>query len=354
MTEDYTSPPSGPVPPSPGSSSPSSPASSPSLEFIAPSSRAFDRMKRVLFQPFDISKWFVLGFTAWLATLLDGGGSGSGGSYETTESENGDVGVFFREIGQWLGDHLFLAITLGSVLLLVIVAVLAALLWVSSRGKFMFLDNLAHNRALVKAPWAEFRDQGDSLFWWNVGFTLIVLTVLGFIGGAFALGIFALGDAAWMLIFPGIIVFLPLILLLIYITTMLEDFVVPLMYQRSLTTTEAWKHFLQVHRGAAGSFVLFTLWKILLLLAVFVGVVALGLGTCCIGFLFLAIPYIGSVLLLPVTTFFRFLGPAFLRQFGEDYDMLPTMADDFEFTAPATPTGPANPGSGPAPPPQAG
>ena len=37
----------------------------------------------------------------------------------------------------------------------------------------------------------------------------------------------------------------------------------------------------------------------------------------------MALPYIGAVLILPVTTFFRLLGPEFLRQFGEDYDIFP-------------------------------
>lgn len=46
-------------------------------QYIAPTSRAFGRMTTILFRPFDLGKWFVLGFSAWLATLLDGGGSSS-------------------------------------------------------------------------------------------------------------------------------------------------------------------------------------------------------------------------------------------------------------------------------------
>jgi hypothetical protein len=32
-----------------------------------------ERVKRVLFQPFDLGKWFIIGFCAWLAFLGDGG-----------------------------------------------------------------------------------------------------------------------------------------------------------------------------------------------------------------------------------------------------------------------------------------
>ena len=45
------------------------------IEFIAPTKRAYEGMKCILFRPFDMGKWFILGFTAWLATLFEGGGS---------------------------------------------------------------------------------------------------------------------------------------------------------------------------------------------------------------------------------------------------------------------------------------
>ena len=44
--------------------------------------------KKILFQPFDIGKWFALGFSAWLATLLEGGGSfnfNGGGSGDSSD-----------------------------------------------------------------------------------------------------------------------------------------------------------------------------------------------------------------------------------------------------------------------------
>ena len=34
-----------------------------------PIAKAFEHTQRVLFQPFDLKKWFVLGFAAFLATL---------------------------------------------------------------------------------------------------------------------------------------------------------------------------------------------------------------------------------------------------------------------------------------------
>ena len=45
------------------------------IEIFKPFGEAFELMKKILFRPFDLKKWFVIGFTAWLANL------GSGGSF---------------------------------------------------------------------------------------------------------------------------------------------------------------------------------------------------------------------------------------------------------------------------------
>jgi len=46
------------------------------IAFFEPLNRAWERMKHILFQPFDLAKWLVLGFSAWLAGLADGAGGG--------------------------------------------------------------------------------------------------------------------------------------------------------------------------------------------------------------------------------------------------------------------------------------
>ena len=43
------------------------------ISVTAPLEQALRRAKLITFQPFDVSKWFALGFTAWLATLGEGG-----------------------------------------------------------------------------------------------------------------------------------------------------------------------------------------------------------------------------------------------------------------------------------------
>ena len=44
------------------------------IEFVEPFSRAWGRMKAALFKPFNLNKWFALGFCAFLADLIEGHG----------------------------------------------------------------------------------------------------------------------------------------------------------------------------------------------------------------------------------------------------------------------------------------
>src|ERR1700724_1438811 len=44
------------------------------IELIKPFEEAFRLMKQILFQPFELKKWFVIGFAAWLAQIGAGGG----------------------------------------------------------------------------------------------------------------------------------------------------------------------------------------------------------------------------------------------------------------------------------------
>ena len=288
-------------------------------------------MKRVLFQPFDIGKWFVLGFTAWLAHLFETSGSGGGGGQAQSSDGGQESGQGFGQTMEWVKAHIELVIGVGALLFGIALAVLITLLWVRSRGKFMFLDNVMHNRALVKIPWSQFRRLGNSLFKWNLVFGAIVMFVIAVLAGGMAAFIYSQAEdwsvqSTLVVVAFSLMLFI-LIVLMSYIILLLEDFVVPLMYKHSLTTNDAWRKFFVVHRQALGWFVLYALWKLLLGMAAMLAVLAIGFGTCCVGFIPLMIPYLGAVLLLPVSVFFRFLGPEFLRQFDDEHDIFRGLND---------------------------
>jgi len=47
--------------------------SEPRIEIFRPFGEAFELTTKILFQPFDLKKWLVIGFAAWLANLGGGG-----------------------------------------------------------------------------------------------------------------------------------------------------------------------------------------------------------------------------------------------------------------------------------------
>src|SRR5678815_5299498 len=69
----------------------------------------------------------------------------------------------------------------GAVLLIVLSFVCIAfllLLWVNSRGRFIFLDDVVHQRAAIVEPWRRFARRGNELFFFMVVSLLLWVTAL--------------------------------------------------------------------------------------------------------------------------------------------------------------------------------
>jgi hypothetical protein len=97
-----------------------------------------------------------------------------------------------------------------------------------------------------------------------------------------------------------------------------------------INTTTGWRRFLQLAGPRMGQFILFGLLKFVLGVCVIVGVILAGLLTCCVGFIFLIIPYINDVVLLPISYIFRAFGVEFLEQFGDEYKIFPVTETGIE------------------------
>ncbi len=114
------------------------------IEYFKPLGRAWNRMKMALFKPFDLTKWFVIGFSAFLAGLT-GGGRGPSSSRWGEDASFREFIEFPNTAWKWLVDHpgWFIAIISIAVVLF---AVAITFTWLSSRGNFMFLDNVAQDK----------------------------------------------------------------------------------------------------------------------------------------------------------------------------------------------------------------
>lgn len=291
-----------------------------------PLGKAFNHTTRVLFQPFDFRKWLVLGFAAFLATLGEGGGSfnvpdfsgGSGGS------GGGGGGAFEQEAVEWIRDHFDLVIAIGVTAFVVLLAIGLVVGWLNARGKFIFLDNVAHNEAAIAAPWREYAREGNRLFVFNTLLGLGALLIVAAIGAGAVLlawddirketfgsgALLALGLASTLL---------PLFLALIIVNGAMQSFGIPLMYLRRIGAVAALRAaFAEVVFPHLGAVIVYSLLLMVLGLGAAVLAFVAILLTCCLG----ALPYLNSVLMLPITVFFRALPLYFMEQIGPKYRVI--------------------------------
>jgi hypothetical protein len=298
--------------------------------FMEPLSRAWSRMKLALFRPFDVHKWFVIGFNAFLAGLMDAS-RGSGGSRGGKNTSFGEFIHFPRTAWNWLMDHPGWTVVILFAIAVVVV-VIVVLTWASSRGVFMFLDSVARDRVEIAKPWREYQREGNSLFVWRLVFGLVCFVVFGGLVAIFFAQGAVLYDAGYRRAVPIIfIVGLGLLTLLIvlvigYINLFLKEFVAALMYKNRISAGRAWKLFLGLFGKYPFHFLGFGILIFLLMLVFVFVVIVAGLVTCCIGWLLLVIPYIGTVVTLPVWYTFRAFSLEFLAQFGPEYNVFPLPA----------------------------
>jgi hypothetical protein len=295
-----------------------------------PIGRAISRAKLITFQPFDLGKWFTFGFVAFLATLdegggganFQGGGGGGPGPVRGPGPATGPTTAPFDEVRDWISSHLAGVILIGLLVVLLVLAMWLVLLWLSSRGKFMFIEGIANDTYEVKAPWKRYKPLGDSLFKFRavlgaIGY-VVVLVVLGtgllLAWPSIRDGRFGGGAVAAILLV--VFTLLPVGIALGLIDWVTTTFVVHIMYATGQTVRPAWAEFRQnVMRGNVGTLVLFLLMQIVLSIGVGIGRALLGCVTCCIGFL----PYLSSVIALPLLVFQRAYTMYFVQQFSPRY-----------------------------------
>ncbi len=292
------------------------------VSLIRPLEAAWARTRRVLLDsPFDLERWLVVGFAAWIARLGENG-IGTSFSGRLPGPKWGSADTALRDGLTWLVAHpLWLAI--GAFGVVVGIAIGIALLWVSSRGKFVFLDVVLHDRAAIVEPWKRFAREGNSLFVWRLVFAFATIAAVSLLAVPWMLALLAWSrTGAFVLGLAGLAV-LPLVLVVVvvaaYVQGFLENFVVPLQYRYGGTTTEAWRMFLPLLGANLGTFLVWGLLWVGLLMAIAIAIAVAGFLTCCVGFLVLAIPYVNAVVLLPVTYTLRGYGPALLAEFGENW-----------------------------------
>src|SRR5437867_1513137 len=309
----------------------------PQIEIFKPFGEAFELMKRILFQPFDVKKWFVIGFAAWLASL---GGGGLNYQYNRRE----DVQKLNEAISQI--PHPILVIGVG-VLILFVLVLIVLFAWLRARGGFMFIDCVVKNRGAIAEPWHEFRKEGNSFFLFSlvVGLCFLILAallslplIIVAIKGRYHLYLHR--DRLDMYVLTAIAAWVFVILLVIIAWTLIASFMVPVMYRRHCRAYEAFRAAASLIAAHPGEILLYCLFLIVLALATAIVSCFAICATCCIA----AISYIGTVILLSVFVLLRSFSLLFLRLFGPEFDVLASFVPpDFLSIFSPAPSGPPLP-----------
>ncbi|HTL71883.1 MAG TPA: hypothetical protein VL863_01175, partial [bacterium] len=146
---------------------------------------AYERVKQMLFRPFNLSKWITIGFCAWLAGFGESGGGGfngfnGGGGHH--HGHHGQEVEEFRHFYQQAQDYLLMNIgwivPLAAIVVLLALALWVTVLWLSCRGKFMFLHCVALDKAEVEVPWKKYAAPANSLFWFRLGLGVLGVVLL--------------------------------------------------------------------------------------------------------------------------------------------------------------------------------
>lgn len=333
------------------------------INFTRAFDSAWERMMIILFRPFDLGKWFVIGLSAFLAGLLTGGngfsGSANSNFNNTSFSPTRVSEIYQPPTVNWNQIHssianVFNSFALGMIILVmvvvfvVIIALTILFYWLGARGQFLFLDNIVRNRGVISWPWHRYARQANSLFLFHlaviaISFVLFIPIMVVFVIMAIPLfqqnrwpiGVEISGFATLGLVYFALVIGLNVILMLF------RDFGVPLMFRNGLMAWAAFAEAMRLLARHPGSVLVFVLLRILIAIAVIIlSIIACCCTCCCLE----RIPYLGTVIILPLLIYVRCFSLDCLAQFGPQYDVWTVDVP------PVGPVGPAEPLT-PQPPP---
>lgn len=285
------------------------------VEIFKPFGEAFDLTKKILFQPFNLEKWCLIGLTAFLAHLAGGFNFNFAPRGPFLGRRNSqfwdDLKNNFTpdQIPGWLIPVVLCVVLVG-------IAVAIVLVWVGSRGRFMFVDCIVHDRAAIVRPWNEYAREGNSLFLFSL---VAALIVFGLVAIAALLGFLLMrgyekGVPVGLIL--ELLIFIPLLLVTLLFWTFSREFMVVTMYRQRCAALAAFRKVMTLISQHPGPIILFVLFSVALGMGVAMVSVAAMCVTCCLA----ALPYVGTVILLPVHVALQGYSLFFMRQFGPDFD----------------------------------
>ncbi len=321
----------------------------PQLSAISAASEAMDLAGKRLF-PFRFERWLALGFVAFLDQCgRDSGGGGGGGTGFRMPGGNLPTGGGFdrgelANATDWISEHAVIILAVGAIALVLLLAFAALVLWIHSRGVFMYADNVASGRFDVARPWREHARRAWSFFGWSYGVFLAALAgMLALLASIVWMGFWvahggAVGGAIALLVL-AILLFVAYAIVLNLFLLVLRDFAAPLQMYLDVSCGRAVGQAWGLVRRHLGTFLVYLLLKIVFTIGAAIVTLVAGCFTCCLGFL----PVVRHTLLQPVYYFERAWSLCLLRQAGYDLIAVPAPEAAPPLAPPAPPASPLAP-----------
>jgi hypothetical protein len=283
-----------------------------SLDAVA---EAIEHTRKRLF-PFDLVRWIMLGFVCFLDQCgRQGGGGGNLGNFPSPGGGGGSGDPF-----QWIQDHLAVVVAASAAVLVLILAITAAVTWLSSRGIMMYVEAVGRGVVDVEGAWQRYARLAWSLFLWRFGLAAVALLgLLALVIPAIVLVAGGIASSDWSGGRVGALVALGAALVVGSIASnvaamALRDFVAPIQMGRDLPCGAAIAHLMALVAHHPLAFAGYALLKLPYGVLVAMVMLVAGCGTCCLGFL----PVISQTLLQPLHAFERSWSLCLLRQAGID------------------------------------
>lgn len=234
-----------------------------SLSVFDSISAAMQRAKVQLFKPFRFSFWWRMAIVAVFAGEFSGSSfnfnvpMGGGGGGEQTNRHFLALGPaeVFREMLPW--------ILLGALALVVLIFVF---MYVHSVFRFILFDSVLSGHCRILKNWSRRNAYGTRYFVWLILYQLLMLFVLFVLMGLPLLGLWQAGIFGHagehiallvLSVFFLVMVFLAFVLAAWTITTIVKDFLVPIMALEDVSVAQAWQIYkptLLRDKGSAGAY----------------------------------------------------------------------------------------------------
>lgn len=271
-------------------------------------SKSWNWMVQILFRPFSLKKWIMLGIIILLAGQMGGGGfninlGGDKADFNKIIDALKQKVPLATEIPAPLGAPIIpgkteeitipqniaplLEVmpkaapfftdpkTVGLLaliiipLLLFVGLIIILWMWLNANFSFVFIDSIVRNDASLRIPFHRNKPRGSSYFWWNVIYGSLVLLMFGII--MFSPIVHLVKAVAkppidavqiLLIILPYIPILLISGILVFLITLLVRDFILPVMYKRKIGVLKAWGVFLGILRKNIGEILLYFLVRI--------------------------------------------------------------------------------------------